>query len=52
MNVFFVMKSIVDFMLNLILLLGKFYIHNKCKWSKRIPNIYHFKADMKIILKH
>ena len=35
------------FMLNPILLLGKFYIH-KCKWSERIPNIYHFKADMKI----
>lgn len=36
-----------SFVLNLILLLGKFYIH-KCKWSERIPNIYHLKADMKI----
>lgn len=35
------------FMLNLIILLGKFYIH-KCKWFESIPNITHFMADIKI----
>lgn len=35
------------FMLNLIIVLSKFYTH-KCKWSERTPNITHFKADIKI----
>lgn len=35
------------FILNLIILLGKFCIH-KYKWSQRKPNITHFKTDMKI----
>lgn len=35
------------FILNLLILLGKFYIH-KCKWIERIPNISHFKAELKI----
>lgn len=32
-------------MLNVLILLGQCYIH---KWSERMPNISHFKADIKI----
>lgn len=49
--IFFIMaksyRRVIFFILNLIILLGKFYI-NKYKWSQRKPNITHFNTDMKI----
>lgn len=48
--IFFCDKKDMDnshnFMLNLLILLGKYYIH-KCKWSEIKPSISHFKIDLR-----
>ena len=40
----------VEFIINLLILLGKFHIH-KCRVTKSIPNIISFQCDLKEYLK-